>query len=160
MKTNTKYVVADVINCNNESQRIHLKIRTEDGQLMSRRLRKILKDGSFVSAPITLYHDMANDLEEKMGSISPEIKQLMEEKVKDDVIDAIKNMRTSEFFYNNSQRISFCRKYFTCRMMIAHDVERVKNTLLYQAYEKALAENELLSKELEIIKDDALRRSD
>ncbi|MBR3233953.1 hypothetical protein IKG12_03835 [Candidatus Saccharibacteria bacterium] len=149
MKTNAEYVVADVINCNDENQRIHLRIRTEDGQLMSRRLCKILKDGSFVSAPITLYYDMADDLENILENISPTIKQLMDEKVQEDVTDTIKNMRASDFFYSNSQRIFFCQKYFVCRMMVADDIKRVKNLLLYRAYEETLAENERLSKELE-----------
>lgn len=149
MKTHAEYVIADVEDHLGNIRRIHLNIRTANGRLMTSRLKKLLKDCCFVSAPDVLYSDMADDLLKRWSDIPPMISELISSAEKKALFDDVAILRSYRSNFNRSQKRSLCMRYFIRREVLLRIVKDIQNTELYKTYINVLKENQALSEQLE-----------
>ena len=149
MKTSVEYVVADVVDYCGRTKRVHLRIRTNNGNLMANRLRQLIKDGALRSVPNALLHEMAEDLQKRWEDIPPMVRELIDAVDRKRLSEDIYDLRNVDFFPTSEAESSrLCSSYFTRRKLLVEEATKVKNTSLYRAYIDTLKENEKLHREV------------
>jgi len=134
---------------------IAVKIRTDDGELMRRRLRRLLKDDQVVFIDPRLVDELIDDLDFTLNDmLYPWAYELLELKCGSDLalVRELRSKLSSEASLRRCNAVQYAKICFTCRDIFQKALNEVKDLKIVKEYWSCLTKYEDLEKEYKLIK--------
>ena len=118
------------------TQPMAVPIRTADGKLMRRRLRKLLKEGKVVFVDARLIQELIDELHTEIKETESWVKELMALTCREDVamlqsLSIDLDSRKDEYKQNSAEYTKLC---FACRELWLRSLERVESIQIVKMY--------------------------
>ncbi|MBO7720199.1 hypothetical protein J6S35_00985 [Candidatus Saccharibacteria bacterium] len=125
------------------SEPVPISIRTENGDLMRKRLEKLIEDDKVVFISEDIIAELQDDLDQEFQKISEETGELIWVICKDslEMLYYIQNGMTDGDTENSvAERITTVRVCIACRRLLHKSVSEIKNLAIFRRYRKLEAE--------------------